>query len=80
MTYGWVKVKRCDVTLLPAACLQNESAYKMYAACGTDASELPRLITKAPFTQYNLLSTGCQTGLTTGCIVYKNIQPVVKPV
>ena len=23
---------------------------------------------------------GCQTGLTTGCIVYANIQPVVKPV
>jgi len=25
-------------------------------------------------------TTGCQTGLTTGCIVYINIQPVVKPV
>ena len=25
-------------------------------------------------------TTGCQTGLTTGCIVYTNIQPVVKPV
>jgi len=56
--------------------------------------------TKAPFTQYNLLSnplssgfdnwlivcipvhdtTCCQTGLTSGCIVYTNIQPVVKPV
>ena len=24
--------------------------------------------------------TSCQTGLTTGCIVYTNIQPVVKPV
>jgi len=24
--------------------------------------------------------TGCQTSLTTGCIVYTNIQPVVKPV
>jgi len=24
--------------------------------------------------------TGCQTDLTTGCIVYTNIQPVVKPV
>jgi len=24
--------------------------------------------------------TGCQTGFTTGCIVYTNIQPVVKPV
>ena len=24
--------------------------------------------------------TGCQTGLTTGCIVYTNIQPVIKPV
>jgi len=46
--------------------------------------------TKALFTQYNLLSnrsdnqvnicihntTSCQTGLTTGCIVYTNIQPV----
>ena len=43
----------------------------------------------APFTRYNLLSnrfdnrlnvcihdtTGCQTGLTTGCIMYTNIQP-----
>jgi len=25
-------------------------------------------------------TTCCQTGLTTGCIVYTNIQPVVKPV
>jgi len=25
-------------------------------------------------------TTGCQSGLTTGCIVYTNIQPVVKPV
>ena len=47
---------------------------------------------KAPFTRYNLLSnrfdnqlnvcihdtTGRQTSLTTGCIVYTNIQPVVK--
>ena len=33
--------------------------------------------TKAQFTRYNLLSDGCQT--TTGCIVYTNIQPVVKP-
>jgi len=24
--------------------------------------------------------TGCQTGLTIGCIVYTNIRPVVKPV
>ena len=24
--------------------------------------------------------THCQTGLTTGCIVYTNIQPVVKPI
>ena len=24
--------------------------------------------------------TGCQARLTTGCIVYTNIQPVVKPV
>jgi len=31
---------------------------------------------KAPFTRYNLLSTG----LTTGYIVYTNIQPVVRPV
>jgi len=51
-------------------------------------------VAKAPFTRYKLLSyrfhnrvnvcihdtTGCQTGLTTGCIVYTNIQPVVKPV
>jgi len=46
------------------------------------------------YTQYSRLSngfdnrlnvcihdtTGCQTGLTTGCIVYTNIYPVVKPV
>ena len=25
-------------------------------------------------------TTCCQTGLTTGCIMYRNIQPVVKPV
>ena len=25
-------------------------------------------------------TTCCQTGLTTGCIVYTNVQPVVKPV
>jgi len=25
-------------------------------------------------------TTGCETSLTTGCIVYTNIQPVVKPV
>jgi len=31
---------------------------------------------KAPFTRYTLLSNR----LTTGCIVYTNIQPVVKPV
>jgi len=44
---------------------------------------------KAPFTRHNLFSnrfdnrvnvcihdtTGCQTGMTTGCIVYTNIQP-----
>jgi len=24
--------------------------------------------------------TGCQTGFTKGCVVYTNIQPVVKPV
>ena len=44
------------------------------------------IIVQAPFTRYNLLShrlhnPGCQTrlttGLTTGCIVYTNIQPVV---
>jgi len=46
---------------------------------------------EAPFTWYNLLSnnqlnvcihdtTGCQTSLTTSCIVYTNIRPVVKPV
>ena len=31
---------------------------------------------KAPFTRYTMLSNR----LTTGCIVYTNIQPVVKPV
>jgi len=34
---------------------------------------------KAPFTRHNLLSSGCQNGcqigLTTGCIMYANIQP-----
>jgi len=34
------------------------------------------LVTKAPFTRYNRLSNQ----LSTGCIVYINIQPVVKPV
>jgi len=37
---------------------------------------------KCLYTRYNRLSTGCQTrwqtGLTTGCIVYTNIQSVVK--
>jgi len=52
-------------------------------------------ISKAPFTRYNLLSNRlsnrfdnqlnvCRhdtaTGMTTGCIVYTNIQPVVKAV
>jgi len=32
--------------------------------------------TEAPFTRYNLLSNRLSTGLTTGCIVYTNIQPV----
>jgi len=32
------------------------------------------LVSKAPFTRYNRLSNQ----LTTGCIVYINIQPVVK--
>ena len=39
---------------------------------------------KDPFTRYNLLSNPLSnplsTGFTTGCIVYTNIQPVVKPV
>jgi len=56
------------------------------------------VMSKAPFTRYNLLSNwfwnrfdnrlnvfihdtiNCQTGLTTGCIVYTNIQRVVNPI
>ena len=36
--------------------------------------------TETPFTRYNRLSNAWTTGLTTGCIVYTNIQPVVQRV
>jgi len=38
------------------------------------------LHSKAPFTRYNLLSNRLSKRLTSGCIVYTNIQPVFKPV
>ena len=59
----------------------------------TQVQKLSTKKSKSLFTRYNLLlnrfdnrvnvnvcihyTTGCQTGLTTGCIVYTNIQPVV---
>ena len=59
---------------------------KKWLTAGCAAANLPHSRSTRFFLHIQLLkpslhdTTCCQTGLTTGCIMYTNIQPVVKPV
>jgi len=71
---GWEvqRVAQREVTKVTGNDVADRNVDSLHDSCSRPTAAEP-LLAKAPFTRYNLLS---KPVVTTGCIVYTNIQPL----